>query len=144
MLKILNNVATIKSDFSEVPKVVFSGAYLESIFLNLLSNALKYANPKRHPVIEIKTQRSENGSIVLSFSDNGLGMNMERVKDKIFGLHQRFHENTDSKGIGLYIVHSQVIALGGKIEVTSSEGVGTTFTIVFNKEDQIVQWEDVV
>jgi len=137
MLKILNNVATIKTDFSQVPTVVFSGAYLESIFLNLLSNALKYAHPQRHPVINIQSRIEGDGNRVLIFSDNGLGMNMDRVKHKIFGLHQRFHENTDSKGIGLYIVHSQVTALGGKIQVDSTEGEGTTFTIVFNKGDQL-------
>ena len=58
-------------------------------------------------------------------------MNMAKVKDRIFGLYQRFHDNADSKGIGLYLIHSQIIALGGTIEVASEVNVGTTFTITF-------------
>ena len=57
---------------------------------------------------------------------------MEMVKDKIFGLYHRFHDNTDGKGIGLYLLHSQITALGGKIEVDSEEEVGTVFTITFS------------
>ena len=56
---------------------------------------------------------------------------MERVKDKIFGLYQRFHSNADSKGIGLYLIQSQVHALGGTIEFESEENIGTTFIITF-------------
>ena len=123
--------ATINSDFSEVPNVQFSNVYLESIFLNLLTNAIKYAHPERKPIINVLTKRNENGTIKLTFSDNGIGMNMERVKDRIFGLYQRFHSNSDSKGIGLYLIHSQITALGGSIEVESEENVGTTFTITF-------------
>ena len=66
-----------------------------------------------------------------AFSDNGIGMNMHSIKDRIFGLYQRFHSNTDSKGIGLYLIHSQITALGGKIEVESEVNAGTTFTITF-------------
>jgi PAS domain S-box-containing protein len=123
--------AVIVSDFSEAPFVEFSNTYLESIFLNLLTNAIKYAHPDRKPFIKINTVRNENGTTKLIFSDNGIGMNMQRVKDRIFGLYQRFHNNSDSKGIGLYLVHSQITALGGSIEVETEENVGTTFIITF-------------
>ena len=121
----------IEADFTGAETVQFSDVYLESILLNLLTNAIKYAHPTRYPVIKIKTYRDADGKLKLTFSDNGIGMNMERVKNKIFGLYQRFHNNADAKGIGLYLVHSQVTALEGKIEVESEEGVGTTFTITF-------------
>jgi signal transduction histidine kinase len=65
------------------------------------------------------------------FSDNGIGINMAIAKDKLFGLYKRFHDNTDSKGIGLYLIHSQITTLGGKIEVESEVNIGTTFTIIF-------------
>ena len=128
---LLKNVVKIEADFSEAITVSFVCIYLESIFLNLLTNAIKYAHPTRYPIVKIKTFKDANGCTKLTFSDNGRGMNMERVKNKIFGLYQRFHSNADGKGIGLYLIHSQITALGGKIEVESEEGVGTTFTITF-------------
>ena len=128
---LLKNVVKIDTDFSEVPTAYFSDVYMESIFLNFLINSIKYSHPTRYPLVKIKTSIDANGHTQLSYSDNGRGMNMERVKNKIFGLYQRFHSNTDGKGIGLYLTYSQVTALGGKIEVESEEGVGTTFTITF-------------
>ena len=128
---LLKNVVKIEADFTEASMVQFSSVYLESIFLNLLTNSIKYAHPTRYPLIQLKTTKERDGSTKLKFSDNGIGMNMERVKNKIFGLYQRFHNNADAKGIGLYLVHSQVTTLGGKIEVDSEVGVGTTFTITF-------------
>jgi len=128
---IVKTEAQIESNFELAPNVNFNNAYLESIFLNLITNSIKYAHPDRKPIIQINTGKGNNGTVILLFSDNGLGMNMERVKDKIFGLYQRFHTNDDSKGIGLYLIHSQITALGGKIEVESEVNVGTTYTITF-------------
>ena len=121
----------IEADFNEVPTVMFTSVYLESIFMNLLSNSIKFRDPERNPVVIIKTTKNIDGSTRLVFSDNGIGINMYFAKEKIFGLYHRFHSNTHGKGIGLYLVHSQITALGGKIGVESEEGVGTTFTITF-------------
>ncbi len=121
----------INTDFSEVPSVHFNPTYLESIFLNLITNSIKYAKPGIEPTINITTTRNEEGSIKMVFTDNGIGMDMERVKNKIFGLYQRFHSNADSKGIGLYLIQSQVNALGGKIDFYSKVNIGTTFTLTF-------------
>jgi len=126
--------ASLDVDFSQAETVSFNNAYLESIFLNLLTNSFKYAHPDRSPHIKIQTTKSKEGAIKLIYSDNGIGMNMAHVKDRIFGLYQRFHSNTDSKGIGLYLIHSQITALGGTIEVTSEVNVGTTFIITFRIE----------
>ncbi len=130
-LKLLEKKVTINADFSAAPSVIFANAYLESVFLNLLTNAVKYSHTDRDPIITIKTRKEPNGDTQLTFSDNGIGINMALAKDKIFGLYKRFHNNADSKGIGLYLVHSQITALGGKIEVESTVNIGTTFTLTF-------------
>ena len=130
-MEIINKAVAINTDFSDAPEVHFSKPYLSSIFLNLITNSIKYAHTKRYPAITIKTTKEVDGRISMTYSDNGIGMDMNRVKDKIFGLYQRFHGNADSKGIGLFIIHSQITALGGIIEVESEENVGTTFTIKF-------------
>lgn len=133
-LNTLINSSEIKidTDFSEAPSIFFDANYLESIFLNLLSNSIKFASTERKLHINIIT-RKEKDFVVLEFSDNGIGMDMDRVKDRIFGLYQRFHDRTDSKGIGLYLIHSQVTALGGKISVRSKVNEGTTFCITFKQ-----------
>lgn len=125
--------ANIDFDFSTVNSVRFNSAYLESIFLNLITNAIKYTIPGSKPIIRIKSI-IKNDCVQLSFSDNGLGMDLKKVKDKIFGLYQRFHSHPDSKGIGLYLVHSQITALGGSIEVETEPNKGTTFIISFAPE----------
>ena len=112
--------------------VSFNKTYLESILLNLLTNSIKYRSPDRPLVINVSTSEAPD-YIMLAFKDNGIGMNVDRVRDKIFGLYQRFHNNADSKGLGLFIVKSQVTALGGRIEVDSKVNEGTTFTIYFKK-----------
>jgi PAS domain S-box-containing protein len=127
---ILNEVE-IQAEFSGLTNIRFNKTYLESIFLNLLTNSVKYAHPNRKPIIKIVTYALDD-KLYLRFSDNGIGFNMENVKDRIFGLYQRFHSNSEGKGIGLYLVHSQITALGGNIEVYSEENVGTIFTICFN------------
>jgi len=130
-MSLLEKKVIINVDFSAAPSVIFANAYLESVFLNLITNAVKYRHPDRDPVINIKSNKEQNGDIKLTFSDNGIGINMALAKDKIFGLYKRFHNNADSKGIGLYLIHSQITTLGGQIEVESEVNIGTTFTIIF-------------
>ncbi|MES2727812.1 MAG: PAS domain S-box protein [Bacteroidota bacterium] len=125
-----NAKASIKSNFSKAEKVNFNKSYLESIFLNLITNSIKYAHPDRRTQMSITTT-TINNTIELVFTDNGLGFDNEKVKGKIFGLYQKFHNHPDSKGIGLYLVYSQVTSLGGNIKVSSKENEGTTFTITF-------------
>ena len=123
--------AKIQYDFSKIGKVVFNKIYLESVFLNLITNSIKYSRPDLYPEITIYTE-IQNGKTQLVIKDNGLGFDLEKVKDKVFGLHQKFHEHTDSKGIGLYLVHSHITNLGGQIKVKSVVNEGTTFLITFN------------
>ncbi len=117
-------------DFSGLESVAFNAAYLESICLNFITNSIKYAQPKVSPVISISTA-VRDGKKTFTFSDNGLGFDMEKVGHLIFNLNQRFHGNEDSKGVGLYLVYNHVVALGGTITVDSKVNQGTTFTITF-------------
>lgn len=121
---------TIETDFTDLKTVGFNKSYMESIFLNLITNSIKYSKPGSLPLISIKSE-NRNGINRLIISDNGIGFNMDKVKEKIFGLHQTFHNHSDSKGIGLYLVHNHVTSMGGKIDVESKENEGTTFTISF-------------
>ena len=124
---------SIDFDFKAANTVRFNSAYLESIFLNLITNSIKYSRPGIKPSIYI-TSTFKNNAVQLIFTDNGLGMDWSKVKDKIFGLYQKFHRHPDSKGIGLYLVQSQIIALGGTIEVDTAVNMGTTFKIAFAPE----------
>jgi PAS domain S-box-containing protein len=125
-----NSGTIIYTHFETAPSVIFNNSYLESIFLNLITNSIKYSKPNEKPIITIKTFFDDN-RLKLEFRDNGIGFNEEKVKGKIFGLYQRFHNHADSKGIGLYLVQSQITALGGTIDVSSQENEGTVFTISF-------------
>lgn len=124
----------IQADFSEVDEIQYNRIHLESIFLNMLSNAIRYSSPDRTPEIKITSYKADNW-IIVEFADNGLGMDLNRYRDRLFGLYQRFHGNKEGKGLGLYMTRSQVTAMGGKIEVESEPGVGTTFKIYFKLQD---------
>jgi PAS domain S-box-containing protein len=121
---------TLETDFSAFDTVIFNKTYLESVFLNLISNSIKYAHPDRDPVISIKTT-IQNGEKQLTFSDNGVGFDNEKNKNRIFKFNQTFHTNADSKGIGLYLVYNHVTDSGGSIIVESAVNKGTIFTITF-------------
>ena len=125
--------ASVTFDFNEAPLVTYPKAYLESIFQNLLSNALKYHSPERKPVIHFTT-KAVDGSVELRVSDNGLGIDLVKVGDKLFGLHRTFHEHSEARGVGLFLTRTQVQAMGGSIRAESTVGQGTTFIIRFGPE----------
>ena len=130
---IKENNPKIKYDFSLAPNVFFNPVYLESIFLNLFTNALKYSSPTRNLEIKIHSKRIGN-EIQLEFEDNGIGINLKRHKDRVFGLYQRFHNHQNSKGLGLYLVKSQLETLGARIEIESRVDEGTKFFIKFKEK----------
>lgn len=103
-------------------------AYLDSILLNLVTNALKYASPKRKPKIIISTEVSGR-SIFIRVEDNGLGIDLKQHGENIFGMFKTFHRHQDAKGIGLYITRNQVEAMQGKISVTSKVDKGSVFKV---------------
>ncbi len=123
---------TITADFSEIDAISYNRIHLESIFLNLLSNAIRYRAPERKLKLSVKSYQADQW-VIVSFTDNGLGIDLKRYGDRIFGLYQRFHQSKEGKGLGLYMVNSQVNAMGGKIEVESEPDKGTTFKLFFKK-----------
>ena len=98
----------------------------------MITNAIKYAQVNLAPIITVKTQKN-NDIPQLVFTDNGRGLDIDKVKDKIFGLNQKFHNHIDSHGIGLYLVYNHVVDMGGQIEVESQINKGTTFIITLRK-----------
>jgi len=116
-------------DFSAVDMLVSRKAFLYSIFYNLITNSIKYRQQEMPLHILIKSSKLE-GMVKLSFSDNGLGIDMTRNHDKVFRLYNRFHSHVDGKGLGLFMVKTQVEALEGTIAIESEVNKGTDFTIV--------------
>jgi len=125
-----NSRTKINIDFSEFTDIQFNAAYMESIFLNLITNSIKYVIPGCFPVITIYTRNAGNCKQLI-FSDEGAGFDMDAVKDRIFVLNQTFHNHIDAKGIGLYLVHSQLTSLGGNITLESKPNQGSRFTLSF-------------
>lgn len=120
----------LKIELSEEYIGNINKSYLESIFLNLMTNSIKYRSTTNQLKITITSKTIEDNLIII-FKDNGIGIDMNRNKNKIFGLYQRFHNHPDSKGLGLYLVKSQVESMGGNISVESKVDKGTTFTLTF-------------
>lgn len=124
---------TISIDLVDVHTLYTVKAYLHNIFYNLIHNALKYRHPDRPPAIAI-TANSTGNRIQFEVKDNGMGIDLDRWGDKLFNLYQRFHTHIEGRGIGLYLVRSQVESLGGHITVDSTIGEGTSFYLYFDKQ----------
>lgn len=127
----MNTDVTLTYDFSAVAGFFTLKSYLNSIFWNLISNSIKYRRKDLPCVICIKSAKINN-KLELRFTDNGTGINTEKHGDHIFGLYKRFHTDIDGKGMGLFMVKTQVEKLGGKISVYSIEGEKTEFKLTFS------------
>ncbi|MBL0739860.1 ATP-binding protein [Chryseolinea lacunae] len=119
----------IIANFNDLPTIITVRAMLQSILYNLLSNAIKYRSPDRNLRVTALS-RCINGKAILEITDNGLGFNPQLHKEKLFKLYTRFHSHVEGRGLGLYLVKSQVDLLHGTIEVESTPGHGTSFRIV--------------
>jgi len=120
----------IITDFSSLEKFNTIKSYFHSIFYNLISNSIKYRNPRIDAVIEIRSEISGD-FFALTFKDNGIGFNLDEVGDRIFEMYRRFHLHVEGKGMGLYMVKTQVESLGGKIIIKSEVNKGTEFRLEF-------------
>ena len=123
-----NNVSII-ADFTRVSAILTIRSFLQSIFYNLISNSIKYKQPNINLVIRI-TSYPENDGVKLVFADNGMGIDLTTQGSKVFGLYKRFHPNhAEGKGMGLFMVKTQVESIGGEISIKSEVNKGTEFTI---------------
>jgi signal transduction histidine kinase len=120
----------LHTDFSAVDEIHTLKSYMYSIFYNLITNCIKFKCPESVAVIRISS-RLEGNKTILSISDKGLGIDLEKNATSVFGLYKRFHLHIKGKGLGLYMVKTQVESLGGSISVTSEVNNGTTFTMEF-------------
>jgi len=120
--------ALVESSFASCPTIPAYAPYLESIFRNLLSNALRFRSPDRQPFIRIESEQFKSHYLI-RFADNGVGIDMARNGRKLFGLKQRFHHAEGCRGVGLFMIKAQVEAMKGTITVSSRVDEGTIFTI---------------
>ena len=119
---------TIITDFTNVDKIVIVKSYIYSIFYNLIANSIKYRQADIETIIKITTKEDKDHVRIL-FKDNGLGINLKENGDNLFGLYKRFHPHIEGKGLGLFMVKTQIEVFGGKISVKSEPNIGTEFTI---------------
>jgi len=131
--QINDTLAVIEIDLNGIEHIQASKTYMESIILNLTSNALKYSQKEVAPRIYISAAQDET-CLILKVEDNGLGIDMELYGSKLFGLRKTFHKNKDSRGVGLFITKAQVEAMQGTIYADSEPGKGTTFYIRLPKK----------
>ena len=122
---------TIINEISDDVYVKGIAAYIDSIFLNLITNAIKYRSDERVAFLRIYSEK-EASTVTLFFEDNGLGIDLKIHGDKIFGMYKTFHRHDDSRGVGLFITKNQVERMGGKISVTSEVNKGSIFKITLN------------
>jgi len=126
--EILSNDVSFITNIPDDAVIVYNSAYLESIIYNLISNAIRYKHPQRKPIITIRFYK-ENDTDVVEISDNGMGIDMAKNGEKIFGMYKTFSTNPDARGIGLFITKNQIDAMGGTITLESEPNVGSTFKI---------------
>ncbi|MBX2900125.1 MAG: CHASE3 domain-containing protein [Cyclobacteriaceae bacterium] len=136
LLTLEDEIAEVKAEVvyeASNEKIISVAPYVESIIYNLLSNAIKYRSPHRPLKIELKTFRTDSW-ICLKICDNGLGIDLTRHGHELFNLYKRFHLHVEGKGLGLYLVKTEMDAIGGKIEVESDPSTGTCFILYFNTQ----------
>lgn len=123
--------ASVETDYT-VPAISFPRLYLNSILMNLISNSLKYKKENEKPEILISTYFDESKDcIILEYQDNGIGIDLDRNGDKVFGLFKTFTDRPGGNGVGLFLVKAQVESQGGYIVVESKLDIGTIFRIFF-------------
>lgn len=129
--EIEKNKVQIAKNLPEDPYFYTIPSYIDSVLLNLISNAIKYRSSVRQPKVVISVIRIED-RIELRFEDNGRGLDLAKYGKKLYGMYKTFHGNEDAKGLGLFITKAQVEAMGGSISVVSEVEKGSIFKIVLN------------
>ena len=125
---IIEKNAQIESDFSKVNHCNSLESYLNSIFYHLIVNALKFSKSGESPRIQIWSELQDD-RILLHFKDYGKGIDLNRYGKDVFGLYKRFDFKVEGRGLGLFLVKSQVDFLGGDIDIKSAVMQWTEFVI---------------
>lgn len=124
--------ATITHEIDKDIMIAVVPEFLRSILLNLMTNAIKYRHPERPLNFNISILEHQQ-TYELRFSDNGLGIDLDLHRDRVFRMYKTFHRHPDARGLGLFIVKNQVEAMRGHIEIESQVNLGTTFKIFLKK-----------
>lgn len=132
-ISLLEKNVILETDFVSAPSISYPPVFLENILLNLLSNAIKFVSETEKPKVTIRTERN-GGNVVLHFTDNGLGIDLSKHRSDIFSFGKTFHNNKNSKGVGLFLVKNQIRTMGDEITIDSEVNKGTTFKIVFKNQ----------
>jgi PAS domain S-box-containing protein len=122
--------ASFECAFDEIDAMFTVRGFLYSIFYNIISNSIKYRRAGTAPLIHIESHR-QNDKIRLTFKDNGKGIDLDKNAANLFGLYKRFDTTMEGKGVGLFMVKTQVEALGGSINVKSKLTQGTEIILEF-------------
>ena len=125
-------ISTVGGDIQvySLPTIEADMVQMRQLFLNLASNGLKYKKPDQPPKIIIKSFSGENNSHMISFIDNGIGIDC-KYSDKIFDAFQRLdgNKNVSGSGMGLFICKKIIDRHNGMITVKSKPNEGATFII---------------
>jgi len=107
--------------------VITDATLMNQVWVNLISNAIKYSSNNKKPDINIKSEKKD-GKVIYSISDNGVGFDM-KYAHKLFGVFQRLHSSQDFEGtgVGLALVHRIITKQGGTIWVNAEINKGATF-----------------
>ncbi len=124
--KVIATDAKIDASFESCPSIIYLESYLTSIMTNMVTNALKYHKEGQSPQLFIRAEK-EGDIVILTFRDEGIGMDLERYGKNLFKPFKRFTTQAEGKGIGLHIIKSMMEKNGGRIELDSELGRGTTF-----------------
>lgn len=130
--------ATVNIDLNGYGDMLFPYVHLKSVLYNLISNAIKYRDPAKPLIVNVKAKHEAGNMYTFMVEDNGLGMDLGRNREKLYGIFKRFHSHVEGSGVGLHIVKSIIEAHEGTIEVKSAPGTGTRFDFTFNQSN-IVQ-----
>jgi len=120
--------ASVENTIPKDIHISFNEDFLNNVIFNLLSNALKFRDPEKKTKV-IFEAAIKNNHLVFEISDNGLGIDLEKHKSKLFQMNKIFHRNISTRGVGLFMTKNKIEAMGGTIEVESKEGIGTKFII---------------
>jgi len=123
-------------EIGPLPKVRAEPVWMESLFQNLIENAIRYRHPDRRPSIAIAACSDEEGWWTISVTDNGIGID-PAYHDKIFKMFYRLDpvRYPEGTGIGLAICRRMVKRFGGRMWVSSREGEGACFLFTLRAAD---------